>query len=91
MMQEPSHQFVVIKDHERKAYKAFMAIWGNQRRHVVIAAPTLDTLEERWFEIVHVPLNSRDGTRSSDYQRWFRCSNLMNSRNRVKYRMDGTS
>lgn len=40
------------------SYKAFMAIWMNRGRgDVVIAAPTMAELVERWEQITHTDLN----------------------------------
>lgn len=40
------------------SYKAFMAIWSNRGRgHVVIAAPTIDALRDRWEQITNSDLN----------------------------------
>lgn len=40
------------------AYRAYMAIWANRGRgHVVIAAPTINDLRNRWEQITNTDLN----------------------------------
>lgn len=40
------------------SYKAFMAIWSNRGRgHVVIAAPTIEALRDRWEQITSSDLD----------------------------------
>ena len=57
MANEPTQQFVQLKDHDRVGYKAFAAVWINNGKHTMLAAPTLDKLAEVWEQIVEQPLN----------------------------------
>lgn len=53
-----SEQFEQTKDQERIAYKCCMAIWNNDGKHVIIAAPDLGRLIKRWKEITGLELDT---------------------------------
>lgn len=55
-MTESTDQFEVIKEGGRHGYKVVVAVYKNEGKHVVLAAPTLKALKEFWYEVVGVPV-----------------------------------
>jgi hypothetical protein len=52
-------QFTEIKDYDRPAYEAWVAIWNdeeNTKEHIAIAGPTLESLTASWLKITGLDL-----------------------------------
>ena len=49
--------FTKVKDHDRVAFEAYMAIYRNHGDHVILASPTLDGLADIWDKNCDVPLD----------------------------------
>jgi hypothetical protein len=52
-----SLMFNRVKDHERVAFEAYMAIYRNHGDHVILASPTIDGLSDIWDKNCDLPLN----------------------------------
>lgn len=58
-MTEASYQFTKLKDHERVAFEGFMAVYSNFEKHVIIAAPSMEVLEQFWKLATSAELNKQ--------------------------------
>lgn len=50
-----SDQFKKMQDHGRIAFEGFMAVYRNGGNHILLVAPSLDSLSDAWDKIVEIP------------------------------------